>query len=787
MRHIFRGFLTAALIGPLAVAVSAAAPVQAASPIAGFADSSIGSFSKPTTVEWLPDDRIVVLEQGGRVRIGNPGGSFTTALTITDICSNGERGLLGFTHDPAFLSNGNVFVYYTRDAAGAPGGCVSRVSRFRMAGSVIEPASEVVLIDNISSVNTNHNGGDLDIGSDGFLYVAIGDAGRDPRGNSGSNNAAQDRSLLNGKILRITLDGRPAPGNPLTGPGTAQCATRGNTPSTPTSECQELFAWGLRNPFRIAFDRNDGSNRFFINDVGQSTQEEVDVGAIGANYGWPMREGVCPQGDTAPCAGPAAGLTDPITSYGRSLGTYITAGAFIPNGLWPAEYDGGYLFADGGSGQIWLRRANGSVDYDAPFATGAHGITDMTFGFDTNGRMVLYYVGGGSLRAITPTSAPATPTTAGLKVTPITPVRAYDTGHAVGVASGSVFNGTTRLIDLNPAVPHKAALVNLTYAATSGVGFIRTWGTRALRPATSSLNAEGPMSFVANSAIVPLDADGTFLLESSTTGRVVVDVMAWLDEAGGATDDGRFVAMTPVRLADTRQPAGTALPSGSTNPWTAAGESYNVKVAGLVGVPNDGTVAAVAMSIAALSDGPGGWAGAHPGGSVWPGTSNVNAVNGDTRANVVVVPLGGDGSVDIRTFNIANVVIDVVGYLTSNSAPPSTSGLFSFVTPARLVDTRVPVGFGRLGALTTATIAYPDGTSVAAAVHNLTAVRTSAGGYVAAHPSNAVPVVSNVNFNGPSQTRAALAFTQLGSDGAGRFTASVPTDFIVDLVGVFSK
>ena len=333
MRRSFSGLLTAALIAPITLITASSSPVAAATPVAGFSDSSVASFSSPTAVEWLPDDRIVVLEQGGRAKIGRPGQPFTTALTIADICSNGERGLLGFTHDPAFFSTGLVYVYYTRDASGAPGGCVSRVSRFHMAGDVIDPASEVVLIDNISSVNTNHNGGDLDIGSDGFLYVAIGDAGRDPRGDSGSagsNDAAQDRSLLNGKILRITLDGQPAPGNPLTGPGTAQCATRGNTPSTPTSECQELFAWGLRNPFRFAFDRNDGSNRFFINDVGQGTFEEVDLGLIGRNYGWPIREGSCPQGDTPPCTGPSAAHTDPITWYGRSLGTYITAGAFVP-------------------------------------------------------------------------------------------------------------------------------------------------------------------------------------------------------------------------------------------------------------------------------------------------------------------------------------------------------------------------------------------------------------------------------------------------------------------------
>ena len=132
----------------------------------------------------------------------------------------------------------------------------------------------------------------------------------------------------------------------------------GNTPSTPTTQCQEIFAWGLRNPYRFAFDRNDGIDRFFINDVGQSTREEVDLGRLGANYGWPEREGCVPAAATTRRApAPPAGLTDPLTDYGRDVGTFITGGAFVPNGLWPEAYDGAYFFGDGGSGDIWVRFA----------------------------------------------------------------------------------------------------------------------------------------------------------------------------------------------------------------------------------------------------------------------------------------------------------------------------------------------------------------------------------------------------------------------------------------------
>ena len=288
----------------------------------------------------------------------------------------------------------------------------------------------------------------------------------------------------------------PAPGNPITGSNSARCATRGNTPSTANTPCQELFAWGLRNPYRFAFDRNDGSNRFFINDVGQNTREEVDQGILGANYGWPEREGFCPRDLNPPCPAPDPqdGYTQPLTDYPRDVGSVITAGGFVPNGLWPAQYDGTYFFADAGSGEMWVRQVNGSVDYGAPFATQVDGISDMTFGFDAGGRMVLYYVEiGGGLHKITPTTPAESSAREGLRMIPVEPFRAYDTGapgiSPVAVAAGDVFNGTTRLVDLDvPGGGADAALVNITYSDSRGNGFVRLWGTT--RPATGHVVAQ---------------------------------------------------------------------------------------------------------------------------------------------------------------------------------------------------------------------------------------------------------------------------------------------------------
>lgn len=789
------GSVVALVVGVPLVAAAGATPAGAATAPSGFADTAVASFSRPTAVEWLPDSRIVVLEQDGRVRIGGPTGGFTTAIDI-NVCggNSGERGLLGFTVDPAFLSNGFVYAYYTHSAPALPGGCANRVSRFTLSGATIVPSSELVLLDNISSRGGNHNGGNLEIGSDGFLYVSVGDAGVDPRSDPGTNDAAQDLSLFNGKILRITLDGHPAPGNPFTGPTSAPCALAGISAPRAT-RCQEIFAWGLRNPYRFAFDRNDGSDRFVINDVGQSTLEEVDLGAKGANYGWPEREGSCARGMAPPCAGPdpSKGFTQPLTDYGRGDGQVITGGAFVPNGLWPEAYDGAYFFGDGGSGDIWVRFANGSVDYAAPFATGAGGLSDMTFGFDAGGRMVLYYVAiGGGLRKITPTTAAASSARSNLHMIPVTPFRAYDTGPnepAVGVAPGKVFNGTTRRIDLHPPGAYEAALVNVTYDDTAGAGFVRLWGTHALRPPTSSLNADAPGTIGANAAIVPLDSSGRFMLESALTGRLIVDVMAWFDDTGGAVSAGRFVAHTPERLVDTRLAAGAALESGSDNPYARpTADVIEFDADGRLGVPSDGTASAVVLAIGAIAGpGPAGFAGAFPTGTTWSNTSNINVVGADIRANLVVVPLGANGHVSIKTLNVADAVVDVLGYITSADAPPATSGLYSSIDSARIVDTRVPLGFGRLGAGAIASVQIPNASGASAVVQNVTVTGTSGPGWVATFPeSSAPPLVSNQNYVAADQIRAALAFTSLPASNTVSYRSLVPTDLVVDVVGTFS-
>jgi glucose/arabinose dehydrogenase len=792
-----RSLLAAACLLPAIAAFTTAAPhiAAAATVPVGFTDTLIGSVTSPTAVAPLTAGRAVVLDQSGTVRIleGNTLKP-QPALTLS-VCLGSERGLLGFATDRDFTGSGSVFVYYTRSAPTAPGGCVNRVSRFAMNGDVIDPASEVVLLDNISSVNGNHNGGDLEVAADGFLYVSVGDAGSDPRGDSGAagnNNAAQDGSILNGKILRITTAGLPAPGNPFSGAGTAACATRGATSSTPTTLCQEIFALGLRNPYRFAFDTNTGTSRFFINDVGQVTREEVDEGILGANYGWNTREGQCPLGQNPPCSATPAGLTAPLTDYDRTFGQYITGGAFVPNGIWPAQFDGGYLFADGGSGNIFLRNAAGSVDYSQPFATGAAGISDMAFVPMLNGYSLVYTLNGSDqVRRIDLASTPAVPTETGLVLQSISPNRVYDTRSNIGVGVGIMEANTTRAIDVQvPSADVRAVLVNITLDATTAPGYVQAWPARRAQPSTSIINTGGVGEMLANSAILPVSTDGDIVLYSQASTQVIVDVLGYLTPAaGGTSTSGRLVSMAPIRRVDTREPLGSVLPGGVTNAYDTVGEFIEVGVTGTAGIPADGTVSGVAFILTAIAD-PSGGAGhvtAWPTGTTKPNASNVNVSSGgDVRPNLVIVPIGTNGKVSIHRSTVANVAVDLAGYVTSASAPSSTSGLFTVFGSQRVVDTRSNVGFGPLTAAETDQLVINAG--VSGVLQNLTITDTAAAGYLTSAPADGTPLpfASNNNATAASQTRAAFSITRLPGSGTARYFSQSGSQLVVDVYGYVS-
>jgi hypothetical protein len=532
-------------------------------------------------------------------------------------------------------------------------------------------------------------------------------------------------------------------------------------------------------------DPNTGATHFFINDVGQGTWEEVDEGGKGLDYGWNTREGACLNGSSTNCAAPPPQFTDPLTAYNHSTGcTFITGGAFVPNGIWPAEYDGAYLFADGGCGKVWMRTAAGTVDYANPFAQTTGSIVDMAF-ITQGPDPALYYVTNGDSKVHKITyDAPASKNDSALAYTPLAAAtRPYDTRVDIGVASGRIRAGTTRYVDLGVGNTARAALVNLTMVDSLGSGYVVASEGRTEHPPSSNLNiTTGEVA--ANTSIVPVDASGHIVLFASVTTHVIVDVLGVFTAVGPNDPGGRFKALAPTRLIDTREPAGAA--SNAYTQTTANNISIvKAPVGGKLGVPS--AVKAVALIVTGVSA-PGegaGFATVYPGGTAQPPTSNLNTNgNGEARPNLVIVPLGADGSISITLQSVSDVVVDVAGYFADTTSP---AGSYHVVAPSRQVDTRVPLGFGSLpvGGSGSLSVKSPVPAGAAAVSQNVTMTNTLGPGFVTAYPSDQpLPLASNANASAPNQDHASLSFTKLGGGGVTYFSSG-GTDLVVDITGYF--
>lgn len=415
------------LIG-LSFSLFAAKPASAATTPSGFADSLVTNVGAPTGLAVTPDERLLVTTQPGKLQVVDKNGELLTSPALDlagKVCTNSERGLLGVAVDPDFASNNYIYLYYT---AYQFGGCVNRVSRFTMSGDTADPASEKKLVDNIFSTNGNHNGGDVHFGKDGYLYISVGDGGCSFANRNAcqyENNAARYPNVLLGKILRVTRDGETPSDNPYANKtNSASCNVAGYTEAGKI--CQETFASGLRNPFRMAFDPDAAGTSFRINEVGGAAWEEIDEGKAGADYGWNLCEGYHDnphQGGQVNCF--AATFTPPIHEYSHNSGcTSITGGAFVPDGVWPSEYDEDYLFGDYTCGGIFrLTPKEGGGYTPSGFATvEGGGPIAMTFGPTYGGNQALYYAtyaGGGQVRRIehtdTPTAVVTANSTSGVK------------------------------------------------------------------------------------------------------------------------------------------------------------------------------------------------------------------------------------------------------------------------------------------------------------------------------------------------------------------------------------
>jgi glucose/arabinose dehydrogenase len=346
--------------------------------------------SRPILVRSSPDatKRLFIVQQTGQIRVLQPGSS--TPGTFLDLSSkilvptssSDERGLLGLTFHPQFQTNGRFFVDYTRAGDGT-----TVIEEYKLNSNNPDQgdiASARTLL-TIPQPFANHNGGMVEFGPDGFLYIGMGDGGS---GNDPGARAQNPAQLL-GKILRIDVNipqGSQFPylipaTNPFTGAGTSRCDGGSTTNGT---TCQELWTIGMRNPWRYSFDRQTGS--MWVADVGQGTREEVDViSSGGGNYGWRVYEGnLCTNNDPGLCN--PANYIFPLFDYTHINGRCSITGGYVYRGLLGSMPQGMYVYGDYCSGEVMTGNTQ-TILLDTP-----RQIT--SFGEDNNGEVYICYPNG---------------------------------------------------------------------------------------------------------------------------------------------------------------------------------------------------------------------------------------------------------------------------------------------------------------------------------------------------------------------------------------------------------
>ncbi len=338
----------AASIGTAAISLSCASGQTVPD---GFTHTTLeAGFGDATSIAITPDGRVLIAKQNGVVQMWKDGDLLEEPVHTFATTSFGEAGLIGIAVHPSFAANGFVYAYNVNDEDPPRG----KLLRFTMppGSDTSAPGSQVELFD-LGVATSIHLGGEVQVGADGKLYVALGD-------HANSSNA-QSLSSIFGKILRLNPDGSIPSDNPFFG--------------TTAGDNRAIWAWGLRNPFTFAFDATNGL--MYINDVGAGTWEEINEGAAGRNFGWPETEG-----PFNPATFPD--FVNPVLAYHHNdpgeigfTGSVITGGVFYrPAGQqFPADYVGDYFFGDlGGS---WVRRLDVASGESVGFASGMSGVVDF--------------------------------------------------------------------------------------------------------------------------------------------------------------------------------------------------------------------------------------------------------------------------------------------------------------------------------------------------------------------------------------------------------------------------
>ena len=351
-----------------------------------------GALSGPVFVTSPPGDtaRLFVVEQGGRVRVIRRDTLLATPFLDLrgKISSGGERGLLSLAFHPQYAANGRFYVYFT-DVNGD-----IRIVRYLVSAdaNVADSLSADTVLAVAHPGQSNHNGGQLVFGPDGELYAGLGDGG----GGGDPDTNAQNKGRLLGKILRLDVDA-----------GTPYAIPPDNPFATDPNARPEIWAIGLRNPWRFSFDRQTGD--LYIGDVGQNNWEEVDVaaaasgpggGGAGVNFGWNVMEGThCYPPGTTTCS--PAGLTLPVLDYSHGEGCSITGG-YVYRGTRVRALVGHYLYSDFCTHFVRSFRYSGGQaidrrDWTAQLDPGG-GVS--SFGQDARGELYIMTLGGGLYRIV---------------------------------------------------------------------------------------------------------------------------------------------------------------------------------------------------------------------------------------------------------------------------------------------------------------------------------------------------------------------------------------------------
>ncbi|NDJ34173.1 MAG: glucose dehydrogenase [Chloroflexi bacterium] len=335
-------------------------------------------FTRPTSITHAGDGsgRLFVTEQAGLIRVIQPDGSIAGFLDIRERVgdSGNEQGLLGLAFHPDFAANGRFYINYT-DTSGD-----TVIARYTSDGTTADPASETVLL-SVAQPASNHNGGQLAFGPEGYLYIGLGDGGaQDDQFDNGQNP-----NTLLGTVLRIDVDSGEPYGIPPDNPFVDDPDAR-----------PEVWAFGLRNPWRFSFDR--ATDELYIADVGQNRYEEVNrqpaASEGGTNYGWPIMEGVeCYLGECDP-----ANYQLPIVAYSHSEGCSVTGG-YVYRGQTVPGLDGLYVYGDFCSGTVWIAW-NAEGRWNTRELTRID--TVSTFGEDENGELYAASLSLGTIYRLSP-------------------------------------------------------------------------------------------------------------------------------------------------------------------------------------------------------------------------------------------------------------------------------------------------------------------------------------------------------------------------------------------------